>query len=102
MALRALRRESEGSEGMVIDVGDGLPYFIGEHWHVADRVGAQTLTDPDRVIALTCQKLRLSWSADEPHAYTATLGRWPRRDPVLWAIGQIGQVAQDLQKQGLL
>ena len=102
MALRALRRASEGSEGMVIDVGDGLPYFIGEHWHIADRIGAQTLTNPDRIIALTCQKLRLAWSAEEPYSYSATLGRWPRRDPVLWAIGQVGQVAQDLQKRGLL
>lgn len=102
MALRALRRATEGEESMTIDVGDGLPYVIGEHWHHGDRIGAQTLTNPDRIIALTCQKLRLSWTAEEPYRYAATLGRWPRRDPVLWAIGLIGAVAQDVQKQGLL
>ena len=102
MALRALRRATEGEESMTIDVGDGLPYFIGEHWHVGDRIGAQSLSNPDRIVALTCQKLQLNWSAESPHSYTATLGKWPRRDPVLWAINFVGQVARDLQTQGLL
>lgn len=106
MRLRALRRASEGTEGFTVDVGDGLPYTIGGtgrgHWHIADRIGLQSLHDDDRIVAMTCQKLVLDWSADQPHAYTATIGQWPRRDPVLWAIGRIGDLAQDIQKQGLM
>lgn len=105
MALRALRRESEGTEAITVDVGDGLPYTIGGrgrgHWHAGDRIGVQSIHDPDRVLSVTCQKLRLAWSATDPHGYTATLGRWPKRDPVLWLFAQIGRVASDLQKQGL-
>ena len=106
MALRALRRASEGVTSIEVNVGDGSPYVIGGeghgHWHHGDRIAVESVAHPGRVEALVCQKLTLAWDAESAPEYTAELGKWPRRDAVLWLIGLVGKMAQDMQKQGLL
>ena len=107
VALRALRRATDAKSGHTLDVGDGAPFLIGArgegHWHYGDRIGHESLLSRDgRIETGQANRVALAWAADEPHHYAVTIGEFPRRDPVEWAIKLAGSVAKDLQRQGLM
>lgn len=90
-----------------VQIADGSPYLIGDrgggHFFLGDRIGVEMPGSRDgRVDVAQVTELDLAWSAEQPHEWAATIGAFPRRDPVEWAIGQVHELSAGLQEVGLL
>lgn len=88
-------------------IADGAPYLIGDngqgHFFLGDRIGAEIPGARDgRIDVAQCVELRLSWAADRPHEWQATIGEWPQKDPLEWAINQVRELSAGLQELGVL
>ncbi|ALA67560.1 hypothetical protein [Corynebacterium lactis] len=88
-------------------IADGAPYLIGDqgrgHFFLGDRIGVEIPGAREgRIDVSQCISLRLSWAADKPHEWEATIGSWPEIDPVEWAINQIKELAAGQKENGLL
>ena len=109
-SLLALRKGFWDTKAQVsheITIADGAPYLIGDngqgHFFLGDRIGAEIPGARDgRIDVSQCVELNLSWSVDQPHQWEATIGAWPERDPVEWAINQVKEVSAGLQELGVL
>lgn len=107
MVLRQGFRDTDEKVSHTLDVGDGAPYLIGEngegHYFLGDRIGAEIPGARDgRVDVAPVVGLTLGWTIEQPHEWAVTIGNWPDRDPVEWAIQGIKELSAGLQEVGLL
>lgn len=109
-SLLAMRKgfwETKSTVSHEITIADGAPYLIGDqgqgHFFLGDRIGAEVPGARDgRVDVAQCVELNLAWSADTPHEWQATIGEWPERDPLEWAINQVKELSAGMQELGVL
>lgn len=109
-SLLALRKgfwETKSTVSHELTIADGAPYLIGDngrgHFFLGDRIGAEVPGSREgRIDVAQCVELNLSWSADTPHEWQATIGDWPERDPLEWAISQVQELSAGLQEFGVL
>lgn len=107
LALRKGFRDTDEQVSHTLKVADGAPYLVGEngqgHFFLGDRIGAEIPGSRDgRVDVAPVTGLALSWQVDKPHQWDVTIGNWPARDPVEWAISQVKELAGGLQDLGVL
>lgn len=107
IALRKGFRETREMVGHKIQIADGAPYLIGDqgkgHFFLGDRIGSEAPATRDGHVDVGyVSELVLSWSADHPHEWQATIGEFPDTDPVEWALGQVRELSAGLQELGLL
>lgn len=107
LALRKGFRDTAEEVGHDLKIADGAPYLVGDrgggHFFLGDRIGAEIPGARDgRVQVSQVTELVLEWSAEQPHEWAVTVGAFPRRDPVEWAIGQVKELSAGLQEVGLL
>lgn len=109
-SLLAMRKgffETKAKIGHTIRIADGAPYLIGEngkgHFFLGDRIGSEAPATRDgHVDVAQVTELVLSWQADQPHEWEATIGEFPEKDPLEWALNRIRSVSAGLQEMGLL
>lgn len=91
-----------------LKIGDGAPYLLGErgqgHFFLGDRVGGEIPGAPDgQVVVEQVSSVKLSWAADKPHEWVATVGDPAvADDPVAYGIGQIKEIFASLQTLGVM
>lgn len=107
LAMRAGKRATRERTSHTMSIGDGSPYLIGEHGYghffLGDRVGGEIPGSSGRIAVDQVTDLTLSWDAETPHDWSATVGDPDvDQDPVDWVIGQVKEGAGALHDLGVL
>jgi hypothetical protein len=107
LAMRAGMRATRERTSHTMQIGDGSPYLIGEqgqgHFFLGDRVGGEIPGSAGRIAVDQVTDLTLSWDAETPHEWSATVGDPDTdQDPVDWVIGQVKEGAGALHDLGVL